>query len=85
MAILAMVTTKQWSLKFWFCRRESANKTSVLYVRRADFMLIRKLVSKVAWENTFEGTEVHQCWSLFKQHPLKAQEQATPKCWKSSG
>lgn len=66
-------------------RRKSANKTSILYIRRADFRLLRKLGSKVPGENTFECAEVHQFWSLFKQCLLKAQDQAIPKCWKPSG
>lgn len=55
-------------------RRKSAKKISILHMRRADFRLVRKLLSKVPWENTFEGAEV-QCWSLFKHNLLKAQEQ----------
>ena len=39
---------------------------------------------KAPWECAFEGIGVHECWSLFKSHPLRAQKQAIPKCWKSS-
>lgn len=64
-------------------RRKSARKTPALDLRRADFRLLRKLASKVRWENVFGGVGVHQCWSLLKHHLLMAQEQAIPKCWKS--
>ncbi|KAF1676790.1 hypothetical protein FQV07_0001317, partial [Pygoscelis papua] len=49
---------------------------------RATFGLLKELVSKVSWESAFEGTGVHECWSLFKSHLLRAQEQAIPKCRK---
>ena len=65
-------------------RRKPASKTSTLDMRRADFRLLRELLSKVPWEKAFEGAGVHQCWSLFKYHLLRAQEQAIPKCRKSS-
>ena len=32
---------------------------------------------KFHWESAFAGIGIHECWSL-------AQEQALPKCWKSS-
>lgn len=65
-------------------RRTSASKTSTLDMRRANLRLLRVLVSKMLWETTIEGAEVHQCWSVFKHHLLRAQEQALPKCCKSS-
>ncbi|XP_052628596.1 uncharacterized protein LOC128134646 [Harpia harpyja] len=64
-------------------RRKTASKTSTLDMGRADFRLLRGLVSKVPWESAFEGIGVHECWSLFKSHLLRAQEQAIPKCQKS--
>ncbi|NXX31359.1 RTJK polymerase, partial [Nicator chloris] len=39
---------------------------------------------KVPWENVFVGAGVHQCSSLFKHQLLRSQEQAIPKCQKSS-
>ena len=51
---------------------------------RADLGLLKELVSKVPWESAFEGTGVHDQWSLFKSYLLRAQRQAIPKCWKSS-
>ncbi|NWR10737.1 ARMC3 protein, partial [Paradoxornis webbianus] len=44
----------------------------------------KELVTNIPMENIFAGAVVHQCWSLFKHHLLRAQEQAVPKCQKSS-
>ena len=41
-------------------RRKSATKTSALDTGKADFRLLRELVSKVPWETAFEGIGVHQ-------------------------
>ncbi|GAB0177896.1 hypothetical protein GRJ2_000254900 [Grus japonensis] len=65
-------------------RRKTDTKTSTLDMRRADFRLLRELVSQVPWETALEGIGVHQRWSLFKCRLLRAQEQAIPKCRKSS-
>ena len=65
-------------------RRKTSSKTSTLDMGRADFGLLKELVSKVPWESAFEDLGVHECWSLFKSHLLRAQEQAIPKCQKSS-
>lgn len=64
-------------------RKKSASKTPALDMRRADFRLLRELVSKVPWENIFAGAGVHHCWSHFKHHLLRAQEQAILKYWES--
>ena len=42
-------------------RRKTATKTSALDMGKADFRLLRELVSKVPWETSFEGIGVHQC------------------------
>lgn len=42
--------------------------------RKAGFRLHRELVNKLSWENAFEGAGVHQCWLLFKDPILRAQE-----------
>jgi len=55
-------------------RRKTASKTSTLGMRKADFGLLKELVSEVTWESAFEGIWVHECWSLFKSHLLRAQE-----------
>lgn len=63
--------------------RKSASKMSALDMRRAELQAAQG-ISKVPWDNAFSGAEVYQCWSLFKHPLLRAQEQAIPKCWKSS-
>lgn len=35
-------------------------------------------ICKVLWENVFAGAGVHQCWSLFKHHLPRAQQQQFP-------
>ena len=62
-------------------RRKTATITSALDMGRADFRLLRELVSKVPWETAFEG--IYQCWSVFKHCLLRAQDQAIPKYQKS--
>lgn len=41
--------------------------TSIPDIRRADFGLFRKLMSKVPWEKS----RVYQCWSLSNHHLLR--------------
>ena len=65
-------------------RRKTASNISTLDMGRTDFRLLQEPVSKVPCESPFEGVGGHECWSLFKIHLLKVQEQAIPKCWKSS-
>jgi len=66
-------------LKFFGDRRKTATKISTLDMWRADSRLLRELVRKVPLEIHFECTGVHQCWSLFKYHLLRAKKQAIPK------
>lgn len=42
-------------------------KTSSLDMRRADFKLLRVLVSMVPCENAFEGAGIHQCFPNFQE------------------
>jgi len=51
---------------------------------RADFGLLKELASKVPWESVLKVLGFHDCWSLFKSHLLRPQEQAIPKYQKSS-
>ncbi|GAB0207049.1 ubiquitin-associated protein 1 [Grus japonensis] len=53
-------------------RRKTATKTSTLDMGRADFRLLRELVSQIPWETALEGIGVHQCWSLLKGPPPKS-------------
>lgn len=61
-------------------RGKTAINTSTLAMGRADFWLLKDLVSKVPWESTFEGIGVHESWLLFKSHLLRVWEQPIPKC-----
>lgn len=42
-------------------RRKIATRTSAMNMERADFRLLRELVSKVLCKTAFEGIEVHEC------------------------
>lgn len=69
--------------KIFVDRRKSASKCSTLDMRRTDFRLIRGLVSKVPGESFW------RCWVssaliTFEHHLLRAEDQAIPKCQKSS-
>lgn len=61
-------------------RRKSVSKTSTLGMRKAAWRLLRALVSKEPWENAAVGAGVCQCWSHFKHHLVRAQEEAILKC-----
>lgn len=47
-------------------RRKTDSKTSTLDAGRADFRILKELVSKVPRKSAFEVTGVDECWSLFK-------------------
>lgn len=52
MTVLAIMTIIKF--KILGGNRRTATKTSTLDTRRADFRLLRELVSKVSWETSFE-------------------------------
>ncbi|KAK4832424.1 hypothetical protein QYF61_023103 [Mycteria americana] len=60
------------------------SKTATLDFRRADFSLFRTLVDRVPWEAALMGKGVQEGWTFFKEEVLKAQEQAVPRCQKTS-
>ena len=60
--------------KIFGVMRKKVSRVATLDFRRANFKLFRELVSRVSWESAFEGLGVHECWSVFKNHLLKAQE-----------
>lgn len=64
--------------------RKSANKTSTLDVKRAYFKILREVVGEVPLGNAFSGAGLHQSWTRFKYHRLRAQEKAISKYQKSS-
>ena len=70
--------------KIFSVMRKKDSRVATLDFRRANFTLFRELLSRVPWESAFEALGVHECWSFFKNHLLKAQEQAIPLCPKSS-
>ncbi|KAK4811155.1 hypothetical protein QYF61_019786 [Mycteria americana] len=60
------------------------SRTATLDFRRADFGLFRRLVERVPWEAALKGKGVQEGWTFFKEEVLKAQEQAVPRCRKTS-
>jgi len=64
--------------------RKKHSRVATLDFRRANFKLFKELFRRVPWKSTFEGLGVHECWSVFKNDLLEAQEQAIPLCCKSS-
>lgn len=75
-AVLATVITNPSSLKISV---DSEQKHQQNFNPGHDFRLLREVEGKVPWEKVFTGTAVHQCWSLFKHHLLRAQEQGIPQ------
>ncbi|PKU43211.1 tetratricopeptide repeat protein hypothetical protein [Limosa lapponica baueri] len=63
--------------------RRARSKLSALDFRRADFGLFRDLLSRVPWDNTLEGREVHESWLILKDHLLQTQERYIPTKTKS--
>ena len=70
--------------KIFSVMRKKDSRVATLGFRRANIKLFRELFNRVAWESACEGLGVHECWSVFKNHLLEAQEQAIPLCPKSS-
>ncbi|KAK4831679.1 hypothetical protein QYF61_018676 [Mycteria americana] len=60
------------------------SKTATLDFWRADFGLFRRLVDRVPWEAALMGKGVQEGWTFFKEEVLKAQDQAVPRCQKTS-
>ncbi|KAK4810956.1 hypothetical protein QYF61_013364, partial [Mycteria americana] len=60
------------------------SKTATLDFQRADCGLFRRLVERVPWEAALMGKGVQEGWTFFKEEVLKAQEQAVPRCRKTS-
>ncbi|KAK4818945.1 hypothetical protein QYF61_022210 [Mycteria americana] len=60
------------------------SKTATLDFQRADFGLFGRLVERVPWEAALMGKGVQEGWTFFKEEVLKAQEQAVPRCRKTS-
>lgn len=70
--------------KFFGVMRKKASRVATLDFKRANLKLLSELGSTVPLESDFEGLGIHECWSVFKNHILEAQEQSIPLCQKSS-
>lgn len=51
-----------------------------LWTLRENFELLREIDNNVLWESALEGLEIHENWTLFKIHLLKAQWEAIVLC-----
>ncbi|KAK4827172.1 hypothetical protein QYF61_015134 [Mycteria americana] len=63
--------------KIFSVMRKKDSRVATLDFRRGNLKLFRELFSRVPWESAVEGLGVHECWSVFKNHLLEAQEQVT--------
>ncbi|KAK4829737.1 hypothetical protein QYF61_006446 [Mycteria americana] len=64
--------------------RRGVSRTATLDFWRADFGPFRRLVERVPWEAALMGKGVQEGWTFFKEEVLKTQEQAVPRCQKTS-
>ena len=58
--------------------RRVCSKLTALDFKRADFGLWRSLLRKVPWDKALEGRGAQDCWLIFKDHLLQAQECCVP-------
>ncbi|KAM4642928.1 uncharacterized protein AAGF69_015296 isoform 1-T2 [Amazona ochrocephala] len=67
--------------------RRACSKLTAMDFKRAHFGLVRNLLSKVPWGIALEGRGAQDCWLIFKDHLLQAQERCAPtrrKCsWRA--
>ncbi|KAK4810556.1 hypothetical protein QYF61_004519 [Mycteria americana] len=73
-------------IEFWILGEATreVSRTATLDFRRTDFGLFRRLVDRVPWEAPLKGKGVQEGWTFFKEEVLEAQEQAVPRCQKTS-
>ncbi|XP_062466520.1 uncharacterized protein LOC134159318 [Pezoporus occidentalis] len=64
--------------------RRACSKLTALVFKRADFGLFRNLLWKVPWDIALEGRGAQDCWLIFKDHLLQAQECCIPNRRKCS-
>ena len=50
------------------------SKLATLNFRRADFLLRRILISRIAWDKALEGRGAKESWLIFKDHLLRPRE-----------
>jgi len=60
--------------KILWAERQVRSKLITLDFRRADFVLLRDLLSRIPQDKALEGREAQESWSVFKDHLLQAQE-----------
>ena len=81
------VITSDHEMIEFLIRGEAArgvSKTATLDFQRMDFGLFRRLVDRVPWEAALIGKGVQEGWTFFKEEVLKVQDQAVPRCRKTS-
>ncbi|PKU26822.1 adaptin ear-binding coat-associated protein 1 [Limosa lapponica baueri] len=64
--------------------RREVSRTATLDFQREDFGLFRSLVERMPWEAVLKGKGIQEGWTFFKKEVLKVQEQAVPRCYKTS-
>lgn len=65
---------------FFGVNEKQVSRVAILDFRIANLKLLRELVSSVLWESDFQGLEIHDSWSIFKNNLSEAQEQAITLC-----
>ncbi|KAK4820600.1 hypothetical protein QYF61_001906 [Mycteria americana] len=75
---------KKQSRRFLECVADNFLTQLVSEPTREDFGLFRRLVERVPLEAALKGKGVQAGWTFFKEEVLKAQEQAVPRCQKTS-
>jgi len=74
---------KMVELRILRAARQVHRRLTTLDFRRADFGLLWDLLGRIPWDKALEGRGAQESWSLFKDHPLQAQELCTPTKKKS--
>ncbi|PKU30494.1 rna-directed dna polymerase from mobile element jockey-like [Limosa lapponica baueri] len=57
---------------------KTSSRTKILDFTRADFNMLRAQLQGIPWEASVEGKGACECWELFKNSFLEAQEQSIP-------
>ena len=57
---------------------KASSRTKILDFRRANFKMLRARLQGIPWEASMEGKGACECWELFKNSLLKAQEHLHP-------
>ena len=60
------------------------SRAKTLYFRRANFRLLKELLSGIPWETVLKGMGTEQSWQLFKGTLLRLQQLSIPQQKKSS-